>query len=162
MSTAPMQAVLVTGLIFVGLVQATIVTVCSWVQGLSRPEGTGLSSHWYLPPLFWPLALIIFLFLSPQWSLGEMRFNLDAPFMAWHSTDPGHMVRLWVSVLTVTHCTQKPLWCMWSKSCTNLWVQRFRGSGDILYQEVVVDALTWELCWHLTFIYRWCWYHVSS
>lgn len=27
MSTAPMQAVLVTGLIFVGLVQATIVTV---------------------------------------------------------------------------------------------------------------------------------------
>lgn len=80
-------------------VQATIVTVCSWVKGLSRPEGTGLSSHWYLPPLFWPLTLIIFLFLSSQWSLGEMGFNLDAPFMAWHS-----LHRPWAHGSIVSFC----------------------------------------------------------
>lgn len=147
-NTSPMQAGMVTGPIFAGLKQAIIVTVCSWVQGLSCPEGTGFSSLWYLPPVSWPLALINLSTTSPSvvhWGNG-VHYRCPIYGLALHRHSVLGSV---VSFCFNHHPLHKETSLMWSKSCTNWWVQRygFRGQCDSLHQEVV-DALTLEMFWY--------------
>lgn len=126
-----------------------------------------LVSHWRLPPCpdLWLLWSFCPFFLCG--SLGKW-YNIDrcALFMAGRSADALHFDQSWVSVLSVTHCTEKYLWCFLKAALTD-------GYGD-RDQRAIWDftprrsgwcpgtGAIWISSCQLNFIYGECWYHVST
>lgn len=62
------------------------------------------------------LALTVFLFLLPQWSLSQGMYDIDVTFVTEHciNVSPLYCDQLWVSVLTYIHYTKKLLWWSWT------------------------------------------------